>query len=82
MSEETKAVEQPTETKQEETPVVEKAPEQTFTQAQLDNIIKSRLEAEKTKHQRQLDEQKKKDDESNHCVQASWQGPFLSAIHP
>ena len=63
MSEETKVVEQPTETKQEETPVVEKAPEQTFTQAQLDNIIKSRLEAEKTKHQRQLDEQKKKDDE-------------------
>ena len=40
MSEETKAVEQPTETKQEETPVVEKAPEQTFTKAQLDNIIK------------------------------------------
>ena len=63
MSEETKAVEQSTETKQEETPVVEKASEQTFTQAQLDNIIKSRLEAEKTKHQRQLDEQKKKDDE-------------------
>ena len=63
MSEETKAVEQITENKQEETPVVEKAPEQTFTQAQLDNIIKSRLEAEKTKHQRQLDEQKKKDDE-------------------
>ena len=63
MSEEQKPVEQPTETKQEETPVVEKAPEQTFTQAQLDNIIKSRLEAEKTKHQRQLDEQKKRDDE-------------------
>ena len=63
MSEETKGVEQTTENKQEETPVVEKAPEQTFTQAQLDNIIKSRLEAEKTKHQRQLDEQKKKDDE-------------------
>ena len=63
MSEETKPVEQTTENKQEETPVVEKAPEQTFTQAQLDNIIKSRLEAEKTKHQRQLDEQKKKDDE-------------------
>ena len=63
MSEETKALEQTTENKQEETPVVEKAPEQTFTQAQLDNIIKSRLEAEKTKHQRQLDEQKKKDDE-------------------
>ena len=63
MSEETKAVEQTTENKQEETPVVEKAPAQTFTQAPLDNIIKSRLEAEKTKHQRQLDEQKKKDDE-------------------
>ena len=63
MSEETKAVEQTSENKQEETPVVEKAPEQTFTQAQLDNIIKSRLEAEKTKHQRQLDDQKKKDDE-------------------
>ena len=42
MSEETKAVEQTTENKQEETPVVEKAPEQTFTQAQLDNIIKGR----------------------------------------
>ena len=63
MSEEQKPLEQNTEIKQEETPVVEKAPEQTFTQAQLDNIIKSRLEAEKTKHQRQLDEQKKKDDE-------------------
>ena len=63
MSEETKPVEQTTENKQEQTPVVEKAPEQTFTQAQLDNIIKSRLESEKTKHQRQLDEQKKKDDE-------------------
>ena len=62
MSEEQKTVEQTTETNQ-ETPVVEKAPEQTFTQTQLDNIIKSRLEAEKTKHQRQLDEQKKKDDE-------------------
>ena len=62
MSEEQKTVEQTTETNQ-ETPVVEKAPEQTFTQAQLDKIIKSRLEAEKTKHQRQLDEQKKKDDE-------------------
>ena len=57
MSEETKPVAQTTENKQEQTPVVEKAPEQTFTQAQLDNIIKSRLESEKTKHQRQLDEQ-------------------------
>ena len=33
--------------------------EQTFTQQQLDNIIKQRLEAEKAKHQRILDEQKK-----------------------
>ena len=63
MSEEKNTVEQTTENKQEETPVVEKAEQQTFTQDQLDNIIKSRLEAEKTKHQRQLDEQKKKDDE-------------------
>ena len=63
MSEEKNPVEQTTENKQEETPVVEKAEQQTFTQDQLDNIIKSRLEAEKTKHQRQLDEQKKKDDE-------------------
>ena len=63
MSEEQKPVEQTTENKQEETPVVEKAQEQTFTQAQLDNIIKSRLEAEKSRHQRQLDEQKKKDEE-------------------
>ena len=63
MSEEKNTVEQTTENKQEETPVLEKAEQQTFTQDQLDNIIKSRLEAEKTKHQRQLDEQKKKDDE-------------------
>ena len=47
-----------------ETPIVEQtkveAPkEQTFNQAQLDNIIKSRLEAEHKKHQRTLDEAKK-----------------------
>ena len=36
--------------------------EQTFTQQQLDNIIKQRLEAEKAKHQRILDEQKKADE--------------------
>jgi hypothetical protein len=33
--------------------------EQTFTQQQLDNIIKQRLESEKAKHQRILDEQKR-----------------------
>lgn len=43
---------------------VEKAKEMTFSQAQLDNIIKSRLDAEKSKHQRQLDEVKKQDDEA------------------
>ena len=40
MSEEKNTVEQTTENKQEETPVVEKAEQQTFTQDQLDNIIK------------------------------------------
>ena len=43
---------------------VTKAKEMTFSQAQLDNIIKSRLDAEKSKHQRQLDEVKKQDDEA------------------
>tara|TARA_R100001163_G_scaffold63026_1_gene54408 strand:+ start:431 stop:1135 length:705 start_codon:yes stop_codon:yes gene_type:complete len=38
--------------------------EQTFTQQQLDNIIKQRLEAEKAKHQRILDEQKKADEDA------------------
>jgi cell division ATPase FtsA len=38
---------------------VEKAKEQTFNQSQLDNIIKSRLEAEQKKHQRTLDDAKK-----------------------
>ena len=64
MSEEqTKAVtpETPTEAPKVE---VEKAKEMTFSQAQLDNIIKSRLDAEKSKHQRQLDEVKKQDDEA------------------
>ena len=49
MSEETKAVEpqnQQTETTENVETNVEKAKEMTFTQAQLDNIIKSRLEAE------------------------------------
>ena len=61
MSEETKVVEpqnQQTETTENTEVKVEKAKEMTFTQEQLDNIIKSRLESEKTKHQRQLDEVK------------------------
>ena len=60
MSEEKKVVEpqNQTEEKTNET-VVEKAKEITFTQQQLDNIIKQRLDAEKAKHQRQVDEAKK-----------------------
>ena len=38
---------------------VEKPKEQTFNQSQLDNIIKSRLEAEQKKHQRTLEDAKK-----------------------
>jgi len=61
MSEETKIVESQNQTSESttETPIVEKAKEMTFTQEQLDNIIKQRLESEKSKHQRQLDEVKK-----------------------
>ena len=65
MSEETKVVEpqtQQTETQASE-PVVEKAPEQTFTQQQLDNIIKQRLDAEKKKNERQLEETRKQAEE-------------------
>ena len=62
MSEEQKAVEN-TETEKTETPVVEKAEEKTYNQAQIDNMIKARLEQEKAKNQRMLDEQKKKDEE-------------------
>ena len=66
MSEETKVVEpqnQQTETTENTEVKVEKAKEMTFTQEQLDNIIKSRLESEKTKHQRQLDEVKKQEED-------------------
>jgi exonuclease VII large subunit len=66
MSEETKVVEpqnQQTEAQANE-PVVEKAPEVTFTQQQLDNIIKQRLDAEKKKSERLLEEQRKKDEEA------------------
>ena len=64
MSEEKKVVEpqNQTEEKTNET-VVEKAKEITFTQQQLDNIIKQRLDAEKAKHQRQVDEAKKEEEE-------------------
>jgi len=63
MSEETKAV--APETQQNETPKeevkVEETKQNTFTQEQLDNIIKSRLEAEKSKYEKKLqDEEKQK----------------------
>ena len=63
MSEETKAVApqtQQTETPKEEVKV-EEPKQNTFTQEQLDNIIKSRLEAEKNKYEKKLqDEEKQK----------------------
>ena len=63
MSEETKAVApqtQQTETPKEEVKV-EATKQNTFTQEQLDNIIKSRLEAEKNKYEKKLqDEEKQK----------------------
>ena len=43
---------------------VEKPKEQTFNQSQLDNIIKSRLEAEQKKHQRTLEDAKKAEQEA------------------
>ena len=63
MSKETKAV--APETQQTETPKeevkVEETKQNTFTQEQLDNIIKSRLEAEKNKYEKKLqDEEKQK----------------------
>ena len=66
MSEEQKTVAPATqETPKEEPKVeVEKAKEMTFTQAQLDNIIKSRLEAEQRKHQRTLEDTKKKEEDA------------------
>ena len=61
MSEETKAVApqtQQTETPKEEVKV-ETPKQNTFTQEQLDNIIKSRLEAEKSKYEKKLQEEEK-----------------------
>ena len=62
MVNEVKDIETP---KQEEPKVeVETAKEQTFTQAQLDNIIKSRLDAEQRKHQRTLEDAKKAEEDA------------------
>ena len=56
------------ETPKTETPTeevkAEATKEQTFNQAQLDNIIKSRLEAEHKKHQRTLEDAKKAEQEA------------------
>ena len=62
MVDEVKEIETPT--PKATTAEVEKAKEQTFTQAQLDNIIKSRLEAEQRKHQRTLEDTKKKEEDA------------------
>ena len=47
-----------------ETKTDETKPSVTFNQEDVDRIVKQRLEAEKQKHQRMLDEQKKKEDEA------------------
>ena len=65
MSEETKVSQpqndvQEAEVKQTQT---DEKPKQSFNQDDVDRIVKQRLEAEKQKHQRVLDEQKKKEDE-------------------
>ena len=59
MSEETKVVAQETATETQETNTEVKAETKlnTFTQEQLDNIIKSRLEAEQRKYEKKLQEQ-------------------------
>ena len=66
MSEEQKTVAPATQATPKEAPKVEvtKAKEMTFTQEQLDNIIKSRLDAEQKKHQRMLDDAKKKEEDA------------------
>ena len=64
MSEENKVVEPQNQQEETKEPEVEKAKEMVFTQAQLDNIIKSRLDAEQKKHQRQLEEVKKKEEDA------------------
>ena len=66
MSEEQK-VNQPQNDAQEvvakQTETDETKPKPSFNQDDVDRIVKQRLEAEKQKHQRVLDEQKKKEDE-------------------
>ena len=65
MSEENKVVEPQNQQAEATTETVEtKAKEMTFTQEQLDNIIKSRLDSEQKKHQRMLDEMKAKEEEA------------------
>jgi len=64
MSQETEVVQPKNEQVETKEEVKTEAPkEQTFTQDQLDNIIKTRLEAEKTKAQKMLDEEAKKKEE-------------------
>ena len=64
MSEENKVVEPQNQSEEKPVePVVEKPKELVLTQDKLDNIIKSRLEAEKNRHQRELDEIRKKEEE-------------------
>ena len=62
MVDEVKAIETPT--TEEQKVEVEKPKEHTFTQAQLDNIIKSRLDAEQKKHQRTLEDAKKAEEDA------------------
>jgi hypothetical protein len=64
MSEEQKVVAPETQQTPTEEVKVEAPKQQTFTQAQLDNIIKSRLDAEQKKHQRTLDDAKKAEQEA------------------
>ena len=61
MSEETKVVaqENATETQETNTEVKAETKSNTFTQEQLDNIIKSRLEAEQRKYEKKLQEEEK-----------------------
>ena len=63
MSEEQKKEVAP-ETQQTEEVKVEAPKQQTFTQDQLDNIIKARLESEKNKHNKHLEEIKQKEVEA------------------
>ena len=65
MSEENKVVEPQNQQAEATSETVEtKAKEMTFTQEQIDNIIKSRLDSEQKKHQRMLDEMKAKEEEA------------------